>query len=371
MKTMKKINLLLTSLLLTASVCLTQQANAQAPQKMSYQSVIRNSSNALVANTTVGIQLSVLQGSASGTAVYVETQTATTNANGLVSLQIGNGTATSGTFTDIDWATGPYFIKTETDPTGGSNYSITGTQEILSVPYAMYAKNGITTAQADAITAQISNNASMQAQITALQTQVAGLISPILTTVVIGTQTWTSTNLNVTTYRDGTPIPEVQDPTAWASLTTGAWCHLNNDPANDAIYGKMYNHYAVEDPRGLAPVGYRIPTMAEWNVLFENTGGWAACSPKLRSAAFNGTNDYGFSVLNGGYRTGFAMTMGPPDPFIWEGNHPAGWFLTHKTIFWCSDVLPAYNGVGMGDYFATFSLNYENNEGHYIRLLKI
>ncbi len=136
---MKKINSILTSLLLTASVFLTQQASAQAPQKMSYQSVLRNSSNALLANAAVGIQLSVLQGSASGTAVYVETQTATTNANGLVSLQIGNGTATTGTFAGIDWATGPYFIKTETDPAGGSNYTITGTQEILSVPYALYA----------------------------------------------------------------------------------------------------------------------------------------------------------------------------------------------------------------------------------------
>jgi uncharacterized protein (TIGR02145 family) len=93
-------------------------------------------------NTTVGIQISVLQGSASGTAVYVETQTATTNANGLLSLQIGMGTASTGTFAGINWAAGTYFIKTETDPQGGSNYSITGSQEMLSVPYAMYAKNG-------------------------------------------------------------------------------------------------------------------------------------------------------------------------------------------------------------------------------------
>ena len=136
---MKKINSFLTSLLLTASVCCTQQATAQAPQKMSYQSVIRNSSNILLANTTVGIQLSVLQGTVSGNAVYTETQTPTTNANGLVSLQIGTGANQTGTFASINWANGPYFIKTETDPTGGTNYSITGTQEILSVPYAMYA----------------------------------------------------------------------------------------------------------------------------------------------------------------------------------------------------------------------------------------
>ena len=136
---MKKIYTLLTLLLLTASVFLTQRAIAQAPQKMSYQSVIRNSSNVLLAGTQVGIRISVLQGSETGPAVYVETQTANTNGNGLLSIKIGTGTATTGTFAGINWAAGPYFIKTETDPAGGTNYSITGTQEILSVPYAMYA----------------------------------------------------------------------------------------------------------------------------------------------------------------------------------------------------------------------------------------
>jgi hypothetical protein len=157
---MKKINSLLTGLLLTASVFLTQQANAQAPQKMSYQSVLRNSSNVVVANTTVGIKISVLQGTASGTAVYVETQTATTNGNGLVSLQIGTGVNPTGTFAGINWATGSYFIKTETDPAGGTNYTITGTQELLSVPYAMYAtKSG--------------DSSALQAQIADLQAQIS------------------------------------------------------------------------------------------------------------------------------------------------------------------------------------------------------
>ena len=139
---MKKINSILAGLFLTATVLFTQQANAQAPQRMSYQSVLRNSSNALLVNTAVGIKISVLQGSVSGTAVYVETQTATTNANGLVSLQIGAGTASTGSFASINWSAGTYFIKTETDPAGGTNFSITGTQEILSVPYAMYAAKG-------------------------------------------------------------------------------------------------------------------------------------------------------------------------------------------------------------------------------------
>jgi hypothetical protein len=112
---------------------------AQSPQKMSYQAVIRNSSNTLITSSPVGMRISILQGSATGTPVYVETQTPATNANGLVSLEIGGGTPVTGTFGAIDWAAGPYYIKTETDPLGGTTYTISGTSQLLSVPYALYA----------------------------------------------------------------------------------------------------------------------------------------------------------------------------------------------------------------------------------------
>jgi len=115
-------------------------SHAQAPDKMSYQAVIRNASNALVANAGVGMKISILQTSASGTVVYAESQTPTTNTNGLASLQIGDGTVLSGNMANIDWSAGPYFIKTETDPTGGSSYTITATSQLMSVPYALYAK---------------------------------------------------------------------------------------------------------------------------------------------------------------------------------------------------------------------------------------
>ena len=114
-------------------------AKAQAPQKMSFQSIVRNSSGVLVTNHSVGLRLSILQGSISGTAVYVETQTATSNANGLVTLQIGGGTVVSGTFSSIDWSAGPYYIKSEIDPTGGTSYGVVGTTQLLSVAYALYA----------------------------------------------------------------------------------------------------------------------------------------------------------------------------------------------------------------------------------------
>jgi hypothetical protein len=125
--------------LLIINTFIPVSTHAQAPQKMSYQAVIRDASNTLVANQTVGMQVSILQGSASGTAVYLETHSPATNTNGLVSIEIGGGTVTAGSLAAIDWANGPFFIKTETDPTGGSNYIITGTTQLLSVPYAMYA----------------------------------------------------------------------------------------------------------------------------------------------------------------------------------------------------------------------------------------
>ncbi len=127
---MKRILTILAAVLLTADVF------AQSPEKMSYQAVVRNSDDQLVTATQVGMQISILQGSATGAAVYVETQTPSTNANGLISIEIGEGVG----FNTINWSDGPYFLKTESDPTGGTNYTITGTSQLLSVPYALHAK---------------------------------------------------------------------------------------------------------------------------------------------------------------------------------------------------------------------------------------
>jgi uncharacterized protein (TIGR02145 family) len=114
--------------------------HAQSPEKMSYQAIIRNGSNQLVINSNIGIQVSILQGSITGNGVYIERHFPLTNDNGLISIEIGGGTVVSGSFVSIDWANGPYFIKTETDLNGGSNYTIAGTSQLLSVPFALYAK---------------------------------------------------------------------------------------------------------------------------------------------------------------------------------------------------------------------------------------
>ena len=112
---------------------------AQAPNKFTYQAVVRNTSNQLITNTLVGIRVSILQNSATGSVVYSETQMLSTNANGLVTMNIGEGTVVYGSFNNIDWSAGTFFLKSEIDPTGGSNYTISSTQQLLSVPYALYA----------------------------------------------------------------------------------------------------------------------------------------------------------------------------------------------------------------------------------------
>ena len=116
--------------------------------------------------------------------------------------------------------------------------------------------------------------------------------------VTIGKQTWTSKNLNVSTYRNGDAIPQVQDNTAWENLTTGAWCYYENKTANGTTYGKLYNWYAVNDARGLAPKGYHIPTVEEWSITIHEPGDFTKITglPGGRRA---GNGDFGIIGSNG------------------------------------------------------------------------
>lgn len=130
--------------------------------------------------------------------------------------------------------------------------------------------------------------------------------------VTIGAQIWTTCNLDVSTYRDGTPIPEVTDPTAWAALTTGAWCYYNNNSANEATYGKLYNWYAINDTihGGLAPASYHIPSDVELTSLTTFLGGESLAGGAMKETGLinwftpntGATNSSGFTGLPGGDR---------------------------------------------------------------------
>jgi uncharacterized protein (TIGR02145 family) len=281
------------------------------------------------------MQISLLQGTASGTAVYVETQTATTNANGLVSIEIGTGTATTGTFSEIDWATGPYFIKTEIDPAGGGNYTITGTQQVMSVPYALYAKtaeNGITTAQANAITA-------MQAQITALLMQptypVGSVFCTSIPTLVIDVtnpttgKTWMDRNLGATQVAtSSTDAAAYGDLYQWGRSSDGHQCRNSpttatlssvDQPANGNFILGSNSPFDWRSPQNTnlwqgvngvnnpCPSGYRLPTSAELDAerlswSSNNSAGAFASPLKLPVAGRRGnSNGSLFNVGTRGY----------------------------------------------------------------------
>ena len=147
--------------------------------------------------------------------------------------------------------------------------------------------------------------------------------------VTIGTQVWTDKNLEVVTYRDGTVIPQVTDANAWAKLTTGAWCYYGNDPSSG--YGKLYNWYAVNDPRGLAPQGWHIPTDAEWTTLSTFLGGTSVAGGKMKTTGItrwnspntSATNESGFTGLPGGYRN-------PSGTFNFVGFNGYWWSATQS-----------------------------------------
>lgn len=147
--------------------------------------------------------------------------------------------------------------------------------------------------------------------------------------VTIGTQCWMKSNLNVSRYRNGDIIPQVTDPEVWSQLTTGAWCYYEHNSANGIVYGKLYNWYAVVDPRGLAPEGYHIPTNSEWSTLTTFLGGESVAGGKLKSLSgwqtpnLGATNESGFSALPAGVRWGST----PPNDFA---------HISTGTYFWTS-----------------------------------
>jgi len=142
---MKRIFTILVVLFMTLTIW------AQVPEKMSYQAVVRDANKQLLINQPIGMQISILQTNSAGAAIYVETHKPTTNANGLVTIEIGTGTIVSGDFSGIDWASDKYFIKTEIDPSGGTNYTIIGTTQLLSVPYALHAKTAESSNEIDPV----------------------------------------------------------------------------------------------------------------------------------------------------------------------------------------------------------------------------
>jgi uncharacterized protein (TIGR02145 family) len=293
---MKKIYSFLMSVLLAVSLM------AQAPQSFNYQAVVRNADGEIIESTLVGMRISILQGSINGTVICTEEFSPTTNAFGLVTLAIGS-VNTSG-FGAIDWSAGHYFVKVELDPAGGTNYTNMGTSQLISVPYALYAKTSETAIDAVLVTGDqtISGNKTFTGTIDVDNKVITNAGTPVNTTDVankayvdavlvkildiqaeqgvkdfdgneykavrIGNQVWMAENLRTTKYSDGTAIPlKVIDNNAWINLSTPGYCWWNNDSATySVLYGAIYNWYAVNTGK-LCPTGWHVPTDADWTLM--------------------------------------------------------------------------------------------------------
>ena len=160
--------------------------------------------------------------------------------------------------------------------------------------------------------------------------------STIIDTVLIGNQVWMVKNLDVDHYRNGDPIPQITDQTTWENLTTGAWCYYNNDSALGDVYGKLYNWYAVNDPRGLAPTGWHIPSDQEWRDLANYLSGAGIAGGELKEIGIShwnapnagGTNLFDFNALPGGWRADAFYGIGTNGDW-WTStlfNSSAAWF---------------------------------------------
>jgi hypothetical protein len=273
---------------------------AQAPALIPYQAIARNAAGEPLASSTLNARFTIHDGTASGTNVWQELQTVSTSALGLFTVQLGSSVA----LTNVNWANGAKFMQVEIDL--GSGFVDIGTQQLLSVPYALHSASatssltsgdGISNVSLTGDTLYLNNGGFIiipgisaannggggTTTGTTLHTCGAPNIhNPNLTygsmtdqegnvykTIVIGTQEWMAENLNTSIYRNGDPIPTNLDAATWLATTSGAWAYYNNDASNACPCGKLYNWYTCVDARELCPVGWHVPSDEEWTLLTE------------------------------------------------------------------------------------------------------
>ena len=339
---------------------------SQAPQKINFQSILRNTNGEVVANKAVSLRISILSGSLTSTLVYSETHGKTTDASGLISLQIGNGTVINGAFSTILWGNAAYFIKLEADFNGGSNYVLLGTQELMSVPYALYASKTDTSVlnltnrfnskvnisemegllepylrKSDDIIAELQKQVSLLSSYTSLLA--SGLVDidgNNYSVVKIGNQIWMKENLRVSRYRNGESIPIITDNTLWGNLKTGARSWYNNDSTTyENPYGNLYNWYSVEDNRGICPTGWYVPSDEEWTKLNNFLGGSNEAGGKLKATGITywgspnigATNEVGFTAYPGGVR-GFGFEDIGVSSYFWSKTDYNGFAAYNRVL---------------------------------------
>jgi len=284
--------------------------NAQAPQSIPYQAVVRNTDGSVMADAAMTITFKIHDASATGNLVYEETHAATTNSQGLISLNVGNGVVVSGTFSGINWGSGNKFLHVLMN--AGSGVVDLGTQQMMSVPYALYAHKagsinltvsltgdtlfqgngdfiivpGISLANSNNQSNIITNDSLIEGDlgvvllpgiltcqdeyisVTGCGGQESLLYNDIQYSLIeINGQCWFAENLSTSKYRTGANIISGLSGPAWAAINEGAYSFYNNDQNNGYVNGNLYNYFAVTDSRGLCPTGWHRPSDCEWMYL--------------------------------------------------------------------------------------------------------
>ncbi|MCK4677888.1 MAG: fibrobacter succinogenes major paralogous domain-containing protein [Bacteroidales bacterium] len=311
-------------------VLLIVSVQAQSPQSFKYQAVARDSSGNILTNQNIIIKISILQDSATGSAVYRETHNLTSNEIGFIRCNIGLGNVINGDLAIIDWANATYYTKVEIDTTDGSNYFELGTSQLLAVPYSLEAKHANSLILSDSLgnRYKISIDTSGNLLTTLIEEWTCGQPitdtrdGQIYNTVLIGTQCWMAENLNIGTKIDG--INEQTD-----NSVIEKYCY-GDDTLNCDTYGGLYQwnemmQYVLDTgAQGICPPtgGWHLPSDEEWKILegtvdsqygvgdpeWDGTGyrGFDAGFHLKSTAGWynngNGDDSFGFTALPGGYR---------------------------------------------------------------------
>ncbi len=367
--------------LITSSLLLflTSFLLAQAPQGIPYQAVLRNADGTVMANSAADMTFMIHDGSATGTVVYQESHALTSNTQGLVSCVVGNGVVSQGNFANINWGSGAKFLHVLMGTTD------LGTQQMMSVPYALHANRVSVRASASGDTLIVGSTSIIVPGISAANPNHGGIGSQVLVgnstcanqyisvtgcggqtsltydgrtydLVEIGGQCWFADNLATDQYRNGDAIPTGLSNSTWQNTTVGAYAIYNNDPANDVTYGKLYNWYTTVDTRGLCPSGWHVPTDCEWMYLEGSLGmsvgdqeayGYRGTSEGVdlkatinwTSPNTGATNSSGFTAFPGGYRGDFGSYGIGTFGFWWSSTE------RNSSNSWSRDLGNSYANV--------------------------
>ena len=338
---------------------------AQSPLGIPYQAVMRNADGTVMASSAVNLTFMIHDGTATGNVVFQESHALTSNAQGLVSCVVGNGVVSQGNFANINWGNGAKFLHVMMGTTD------LGTQQMLSVPYALYSNGVNLSVSPTGDTLTIGNQTVIVPGISAANATnnsipTSGLGAVVLPgnntcadqfinvvgcngqtsltydgrtydLVEIGGQCWFADNLATDQYRNGEPIPTGLDNATWSTTTSGAYSIYNNDPVNDSIYGKLYNWYTTVDSRGLCPTGWHVPTDCEWMYLEgslgmsvtdqelsgfrgSNEGGAIKSTINWNAPNTGASNSSGLTVLAGGCRNDVGYFVNGVGNYFWTVN---------------------------------------------------